>query len=78
MIVKYIITWPTTCEAIEVGYNELKYRQRFTTSIDKNILEAFFELAKMNKQPKSWLIDEALEDLLRKNGIEVQKARDEK
>ena len=63
---------------IEVGYNELKYRQRFTTSIDKNILQEFFKLAKIKNQPKSWLMDEALEDILRKNGIEVQKASDEK
>jgi predicted transcriptional regulator len=59
-----------------VGNNELKYRQRFTTSIDKNILKAFFELAKVKNQPKSWLIDEALEDLLGKNGITVERAND--
>lgn len=59
-----------------MGYNELKYRQRFTTSIDKNILQAFFELAKTKNQPKSWLIDEALEDLLKKNGIEIKKAKE--
>ena len=59
-----------------MGYNELKYRQRFTTSIDKNILKAFFELAKIKNQPKSWLIDEALEDFLKKNGIKVQKTKD--
>ena len=61
-----------------MGYNELKYRQRFTTSIDKNILHAFFELSKIKNQPKSWLLDEALEDFLRKNGIAVQKASCEK
>ena len=61
-----------------MGYNELKYRQRFTTSIDKNILKAFFELAKDKNQPKSWLMDEALIDFLEKNGIKVQKASDDK
>lgn len=61
-----------------MGYNELKYRQRFTTSIDKNILQAFFELANLKNQPKSWLMDEALEDFLKKNGIEVKKASEEK
>ena len=61
-----------------MGVNELKYRQRFTTSIDKNILQAFFKLADNKRQPKSWLLDEALEDLLRKNGVEVIKSRDEK
>ena len=59
-----------------MGYNELKYRQRFTTSIDKNILKAFFELARVKNQPKSWLMDQALEDFLNKNGIEVKKAGD--
>ncbi len=61
-----------------MGYNELKYRQRFTTSIDKNLLEAFFELAKKKKQPKSWLMDEALEDFLLKNGIQVPKASEKR
>jgi len=61
-----------------MGYNELKYRQRFTTSIDKNLLKAFFELAETKRQPKSWLMDEALEDILKKNGIEVKKSGSEK
>lgn len=61
-----------------MGYAELKYRQRFTTSIDKNLLKAFFDLADNKRQPKSWLMDEALEDLLRKNGVEVKKAGEEK
>ena len=61
-----------------MAYNDLKYRQRFTTSIDKNLLKAFFELAETKKQPKSWLMDDALEDLLKKNGIVVKKAGDEK
>lgn len=65
-------------EVIELGYNELKYRQRFTTSIDKNILQAFINLANVKKQPKSWMMDEALEDFLRKNGIEVSKASNDK
>jgi predicted transcriptional regulator len=36
------------------------------------------DLAIVKKQPKSWMMDEALEDYLRKNGIEVQKANDVK
>lgn len=58
-----------------MGYNELKYRERITTSVDKEILKAFVALAKSKKQPKSWLMDEALEDLLKKNGIEVEKSK---
>ena len=61
-----------------MGYDELKYRKRFTTSIDKNLLEAFFKLADTKRQPKSWLMDEALEDISKKNGITVKKAGDEK
>jgi len=61
-----------------MGYNELKYRRRFTTSIDKNILDAFFELAKQKNQPKSWLVDEALEDFLLKNGVTVERANKDK
>lgn len=61
-----------------MGYNDLKYRERLTTSIDKNILKAFNKLASDKRQPKSWLMDEALEDLLLKNGIVVTKSKDEK
>lgn len=61
-----------------MGYNELKYRKRFTTSIDKNILDAFFKLSDEKNQPKSWLIDEALEDFLKKNGITVEKSNKKK
>lgn len=57
-----------------MGYPDLKYRKRYTTSIDKNILAAFLDLAKKKNQPKSWLMDEALLDILKKNGIEVEKA----
>lgn len=57
-----------------MGYPDLKYRKRFSTSIDKNILEAFDKLAAEKRQPKSWLMDEALEDLLKKNNIEIKKS----
>jgi len=42
------------------------------------LLKAFFELAAEKRQPRSWLIDDALDDLLKKNGIEVKRAGDEK
>lgn len=58
-----------------MGYSELKYRDRFSTSVDKNILKAFKELAKKKKQPLSWLTDDALEDYLLKNNIKVEKAK---
>jgi len=65
-------------EVIYMGYEDLKYRKRFATSIDKNILQAFHDLAQVKRQPKSWMMDDALEDYLRKNGIEVQKAGKDK
>lgn len=56
-----------------MGYNDLKYRERFTTSVDKNLLSAFRKLAEEKRQPLSWLTDDALEDFLKKNGITVKK-----
>jgi len=61
-----------------MGHEDLKYRARFTTSIDKNLLQAFFKLAEEKRQPKSWMMDDAIEDFLKKHGIEVKKAGDDK
>lgn len=55
-----------------MAYTELKYRRRFTTSIKNEILDAFFELAEIKKQPKSWLMDEALTDLVNKYGLIIK------
>jgi len=59
-----------------MAYNDLKYRKQFTTSIKNEILDAFFLLAKQKKQPKSWLMDEALADLLQKYGIKIKEQKD--
>lgn len=40
-----------------MAYNELKYRERFTTSVDKNLLKEFRELAEKRRQPLSWLTE---------------------
>ena len=41
-------------------------RPRFTSSLDNRLMEQFNQLAKDTRIPKSRLIDEAIEDLLKK------------
>ena len=41
-------------------------RARFTSSLDKQLVEPFDSLAKKTRIPKSRLLDEAIEDLLKK------------
>lgn len=45
----------------------LKYRKRFTSSLDNKLVQPFNELAKTSRIPKSRLLDEAIEDLLKKH-----------
>ena len=49
----------------------LKYRTRFTSSLKNEYVPLFDELARKTRIPKSRLLDEAIEDLLRKYDIEV-------
>lgn len=44
----------------------LKYRTRFTSSLKNELVEPFNELSLKSRVPKSRLIDEAIEDLLKK------------
>jgi metal-responsive CopG/Arc/MetJ family transcriptional regulator len=46
----------------------LKYRTRFTSSLDNKLVQPFNELAKDSRIPKSRLLDEAIDDLLKKHG----------
>ena len=48
----------------------LKYRTRFTSSLKNELVPLFDLLAKKTRIPKSRLLDEAMEDLLRKYGME--------
>ena len=48
---------------------DLKYRIRFTTSIDKGLYKAFYNYSIDSKIPLSRLADEAIEDFLTKNNI---------
>ena len=49
----------------------LKYRTRFTSSLKNELMPLFDELARKTRIPKSRLLDEAIEDLLKKNGMDV-------
>lgn len=49
----------------------LKYRTRFTSSLKNELVPLFDELARRTRIPKSRLLDEAIEDLLLKNGMEI-------
>lgn len=52
----------------------LKYRTRFTSSLKNELVPMFDELAKQTRIPKSRLLDEAIEDLLIKHGIDMNDA----
>lgn len=49
----------------------LKYRTRFTSSLKNELIPLFNQLAAQTRIPKSRLLDEAIEDLLRKYDIEI-------
>ena len=55
----------------------LKYRTRFTSSLKNELVPLFNRLAKKTRIPKSRLLDEAIEDLLRKYDIEVPEEPDD-
>lgn len=55
----------------------LKYRIRFTSSLKNELVPLFNRLAKKTRIPKSRLLDEAIEDLLRKYGIDVPEEPDD-
>lgn len=55
----------------------LKYRTRFTSSLKNELVPLFNRLAKKTRIPKSRLLDEAIEDLLRKYGIDVPEEPDD-
>lgn len=55
----------------------LKYRTRFTSSLKNELVPLFNRLAKKTRIPKSRLLDEAIEDLLKKYGIDVPEEPDD-
>ena len=50
----------------------LKYRTRFTSSLKNELVPLFDGLAKDTRIPKSRLLDEAIEDLLVKHGVDIK------
>ena len=46
--------------------SELKNRERFGVAVDKQLLEGLRKLSVLTRIPASKLLDEAIEDLLRK------------
>lgn len=49
--------------------DDLKYRVRLSTSVDKGLHKAIYNFSINSKIPLSRLLDEALEDLLKKRNI---------
>ncbi len=50
----------------------LKYRTRFTSSLKNELVPYFDELARKTRIPKSRLLDEAIEDLLKKHNLPME------
>lgn len=51
-----------------------KKRVQFATSIDKTLRDSLIELSKLTRIPQSKLMDEAIEDLLKKHGYPEKEA----
>ena len=51
----------------------LKNRKRFTSSLDNKLVPLFNELSRNTRIPKSRLLDEAINDLLQKHGVDLSK-----
>ena len=56
----------------------LKNRKRFTSSLKNELVPQFDLLAEKTRIPKSRLLDEAIEDLLKKHKIDELMAEKEK
>lgn len=54
----------------------LKYRTRFTSSMKNELVPFFNDLARQTRISKSRLLDDAIEDLLRKYGIDPEKEKE--
>ncbi len=56
----------------------LKYRTRFTSSLKNELVPCFDELSRKTRIPKSRLLDEAIEDLLKKHGYPMEEKQQKK
>lgn len=56
----------------------LKNRTRFTSSLKNELVPLFNKLAQESRIPKSRLLDEAIEDLLKKYNLQVPAPKSDK
>ena len=56
----------------------LKNRTRFTSSLKNELVPLFNELAEKSRIPKTRLLDEAIEDLLKKHGLNADENKSAK
>ncbi len=53
--------------------DDLKYRRRFSTSVDKGIHKAFYNYSIETGMQMSKMTDEAFEDYLKKHGVPYER-----
>ena len=51
---------------------DLKYRERLSSSVDKGLYRAIRKYSIETRIPLSKLLDEAIEDFLKKNGVSYE------
>ena len=51
---------------------DLKYRERLSSSVDKGLYRAIRKYSIETRIPPSKLLDEAIEDFLKKNGVSYE------
>ena len=56
-------------EVMKMSEPYLKYRKRFTSSLKNELVEPFNKLAEQTRITKTKLLDEAIEDLLKKHNF---------
>jgi len=54
----------------------LKNRTRFTSSLKNELVPLFDKLAQESRIPKTRLLDEAIEDLLKKHNVKISSSKD--
>ena len=52
---------------------DLKYRHRLSTTVDKDLYEAIYNYSIDSKIPLSRVLDEAIEEYLKKKGISYKR-----
>lgn len=52
--------------------SDLKYRERLSSSVDKGLHKAIYNHSILTKIPLSRLLDEAIEDYLKKHNVDYE------